>query len=341
MASLYSPPGGGADRRAETMSRPKKSKSRLRRNLREMRELRDAQLRDLGGLVVDLYRFGQQRDALVRDKLEALIATDREMRELARRLDPEHRLESPRQGIETCPGCGSLFSANSRYCRQCGVDLRSGLAAHPLERPLGEPAPHPAPELDSAEAASAAPPPPAPVDAPLPAAPEPASTPPILPVPPLDDLRRVKAHFQTILAEAARQQQAPPQPQAGPEPPARPQDAQPPSQAPPQSTRAGPAPAAGQGPPRARPAPAARPGGKPRRRPGKPVGPPQRQAGGPGARPLANGRDRPPTSPTGESQGDEAEPSPYAPSDWVPDGLVPPEEETAPTGAPAETDGER
>jgi hypothetical protein len=77
------------------MSRPSRHSSpplgargRARRRLRYLRRLRELQLRDAGGFVFELYRFGERREALVRGKLDAIIATDKEIRSLESLLDP-------------------------------------------------------------------------------------------------------------------------------------------------------------------------------------------------------------------------------------------------------------
>jgi ribosomal protein L32 len=101
-------------------------RGRARRRLRYLRQVRELQLRDLGGFVLDLYRFGQQRDHLVREKLDAIIATDKETHALEALLDQRQRTYEMRQpGVGgACPNCGDLHASHARFCAQCGVDLR-------------------------------------------------------------------------------------------------------------------------------------------------------------------------------------------------------------------------
>ena len=53
---------------------------RLRRRVRFLRKQRELQLRDLGGLIFDMYRFGSKRQDLVREKLRLMFEADRELR---------------------------------------------------------------------------------------------------------------------------------------------------------------------------------------------------------------------------------------------------------------------
>jgi hypothetical protein len=102
-----------------------------------VRKLRELQLRDLGGLVFDLYRFGEKREPLVRDKLDRIVATDKEERALEELLGERRRPRDVRQpGVGgTCPSCGAFHGSDARYCAACGVEL---VAPAP---PAVEPAP--------------------------------------------------------------------------------------------------------------------------------------------------------------------------------------------------------
>ena len=64
-------------------------RGRVRRRVQYLRRLREVELRDLGGFMVELNRFGADRPQLVREKVAAAAATDAELRAL------EHALGSP------------------------------------------------------------------------------------------------------------------------------------------------------------------------------------------------------------------------------------------------------
>ena len=95
--------------------------------------MRELQLRDAGGFVFDLYRFGQQRDALVRAKLDALVATDKEIRSLEAGLGVAGRVREIRQpGVGgTCANCGALHASEASFCAHCGVELKTATDAAP------------------------------------------------------------------------------------------------------------------------------------------------------------------------------------------------------------------
>src|SRR5205823_13438213 len=110
-------------------------RGRARRRLRYLRQLRELQLRDLGGLVLDLYRFGERRDDLVRAKLDAIIAGDKERHSLEELLDDRRRTYEVRQpGVGgTCPTCGDFHATDARFCAHCGTDLT---AHRPVEEAI-------------------------------------------------------------------------------------------------------------------------------------------------------------------------------------------------------------
>jgi hypothetical protein len=110
-------------------------RGKLRRRLRFVRRAREVALRDLGGLIFDLHRFGRERGDLVDQKLAALATLDSEMRALQGLLDDHPDvtvLHEP--GIASCPRCGALHASDAAYCSACGLpvgrnaDLPSGPA---------------------------------------------------------------------------------------------------------------------------------------------------------------------------------------------------------------------
>jgi hypothetical protein len=119
---------------ADPAPRPSfRERARVRRRARYLRRLRELQLRDLGGLVFELHRFGRERGDLVAGKLDALGATSSELRGL------EAALGEVRDGVElrepgiggACPRCATLHGSADFFCSRCGLDLRAGAARAP------------------------------------------------------------------------------------------------------------------------------------------------------------------------------------------------------------------
>jgi hypothetical protein len=122
-------------------------RSGMRRRLRYLRRARELALRDLGGLVFDLDRFGRERPDLMRAKLDALSALDRERRALEAALDDRHEVDVLREpGIASCPRCGSLHASEARFCSNCGLPVGPGAALPPgPAATLGDGRPEPVP----------------------------------------------------------------------------------------------------------------------------------------------------------------------------------------------------
>ena len=99
----------------------------VRRRARYLRQLREVQLRDLGGFILELYRFGHQRPDLVRLKVELAARTDAELRALEAMLDRrEPRRELREAGIGgACDHCGAVHGSLDNFCAACGQALRS------------------------------------------------------------------------------------------------------------------------------------------------------------------------------------------------------------------------
>jgi hypothetical protein len=100
--------------------------------VRYLRALREVQLRDLGGFLLELHRFGRERPDLVSAKVEWAAGTDRELRALEHALDGAHSLGELREaGIGgACENCGAVHGSTDRFCSTCGESLR--------RRPVGD-----------------------------------------------------------------------------------------------------------------------------------------------------------------------------------------------------------
>jgi hypothetical protein len=97
----------------------------MRRRARYLRQLRELQLRDIGGFLVECYRLGRPRPDLVEAKLQDTLETDRELRGLERTLGDERPHDEVREpGIGgSCPECGSVHGSADRFCAWCGHRL--------------------------------------------------------------------------------------------------------------------------------------------------------------------------------------------------------------------------
>jgi zinc-ribbon domain len=113
-----------------------RERARLRRRLREVRRIRELGLRDLGGLVFDQHRFERPNEDLVRGKVEALLAADRELRAIEKALDDRRPFTELREpGIAACPRCGALHGSDARFCSSCGAAVGAGASPTGVSAP--------------------------------------------------------------------------------------------------------------------------------------------------------------------------------------------------------------
>jgi hypothetical protein len=100
-------------------------RGRIRRRVRYLHRLREVQLRDLGGFLVELQRFGRDRPDLVGEKLSSALRTDTEIRALKRSLGAADPVSEIREaGIGgACPSCGAIHGSRDRFCAACGTPL--------------------------------------------------------------------------------------------------------------------------------------------------------------------------------------------------------------------------
>ncbi len=116
-----SPPGEPSPPTAPTFL----DRGRIRRRARYLLRLREVQLRDIGGFVLELHRFRRERPDLLQAKLEGAASTERELRALERALNEHLPLGELRQaGIGgACSNCGAVYGSADRYCAWCGNPL--------------------------------------------------------------------------------------------------------------------------------------------------------------------------------------------------------------------------
>ncbi|HWD84321.1 MAG TPA: hypothetical protein VG321_01130 [Solirubrobacteraceae bacterium] len=102
-----------------------RGRAQMRRRARYLRKLRELQLRDIGGFVLELHRLGEERPELVQAKLAGAAATERELRALEHALGERRALREVREpGIGgACAACGTVHGSGDRYCSWCGRAL--------------------------------------------------------------------------------------------------------------------------------------------------------------------------------------------------------------------------
>ena len=102
-----------------------RERARIRTRARYLRALRELQLRDIGGFMLELHRFGRERPDLVRDKVRSAAETDSELRALEGTLHDERPMREIREpGVAgACSRCGTVHGSRDRYCSWCGESL--------------------------------------------------------------------------------------------------------------------------------------------------------------------------------------------------------------------------
>jgi len=93
----------------------------LRRERRALLKAREPRLRDLGGLLVEMYRRGGFRDDLLAEGCADVVGIDARLAEIDELL--QTRRNAPR-----CE-CGAPILRRSHFCPNCGRPLPAGAAA--------------------------------------------------------------------------------------------------------------------------------------------------------------------------------------------------------------------
>jgi hypothetical protein len=126
-----------------------RERAALRRRLRFLRSARELAIRDLGGLVFELHRFGRSREDLVGAKLATVTRIDAELRLLERALaDRQPVTVLHETGIAACVRCAAIHGSDARFCPNCGLAV--GRPAHmPMAGPAITPESAPAPAQGS------------------------------------------------------------------------------------------------------------------------------------------------------------------------------------------------
>jgi hypothetical protein len=102
-----------------------RERSRMRRRVRYLRRLRELQLRDLGGFLLEQKRLGRENPQVLQTKLEGAADTDRELQALEEALEERRSLREVREpGVGgACSSCGTVHGSADRFCSWCGQRL--------------------------------------------------------------------------------------------------------------------------------------------------------------------------------------------------------------------------
>jgi hypothetical protein len=94
--------------------------SLLRRERRALLRYREQRIRDLGGLVLEMYRQDRFRQDVVHEEAAQVVALEDRLREVDRLLAA--RANRTRQAFH-CPVCGTPLHVGARFCPTCGRQL--------------------------------------------------------------------------------------------------------------------------------------------------------------------------------------------------------------------------
>jgi hypothetical protein len=106
----------------------------LRRERGGLQRLREQRLRDLGGLLLEMYRRGTFREELLSEQCADLVAIETRLAEIDGALQPARR-RAPR-----CT-CGAPLLQGARFCPSCGRSLGRPAPAAAAEETMIEPPP--------------------------------------------------------------------------------------------------------------------------------------------------------------------------------------------------------
>lgn len=121
-----------ADARPATIRRPPAGV--LRRERRDLIRLREVQLRELGGLLLEMYRRGTFREELLSERCADLVAVETRLQAIDAALAPARRRPHCTCGAELLPG--------ARFCASCGRPVVvQGTASAAGEETVIEPPP--------------------------------------------------------------------------------------------------------------------------------------------------------------------------------------------------------
>jgi hypothetical protein len=105
----------------------------LRRERRALVKAREDVVKDLGGLLVEMYRRGGFRDDLLAERAASVVGIDTRLAEIDELL---HRSSH----VPRCT-CGTPILRGSRFCPSCGRELAAAANGAASDETVVEPAP--------------------------------------------------------------------------------------------------------------------------------------------------------------------------------------------------------
>jgi hypothetical protein len=99
--------------------------SRLRRERSALLRHHEQRVRDLGGLVLEMYRQDRFRQDVVHEQAAEIVSLEERIREVDRLLSA--RSSRAARGFR-CPACGTPHHAGARFCVSCGQPLAAPAA---------------------------------------------------------------------------------------------------------------------------------------------------------------------------------------------------------------------
>jgi len=100
--------------------RPLPSAGQLRRERRGVLRLREQRIRELGGLVLEMYRQDRFRQDLVYEQAAEIVGIEERLHDLEQLLSAAASRRSSR--TVRCAQCGVPLFAGARYCPSCGAE---------------------------------------------------------------------------------------------------------------------------------------------------------------------------------------------------------------------------
>jgi predicted amidophosphoribosyltransferase/uncharacterized protein YjiS (DUF1127 family) len=108
--------------------RPLPPPSQLRRERRALLRLREQRIRDLGGLMLEMFRRDQFRQDLLVDRCGELLALEERLQELDALLSTANSLRH--RSAARC-ACGAPVLWGSHFCANCGRPVGEAVVACP------------------------------------------------------------------------------------------------------------------------------------------------------------------------------------------------------------------